>query len=194
MRNSGSSPTGGAWLGVLPHQDRPTPRLPPFLDRISAGLRPRLPSPKARPLSKTHSRRAFFVVDPAFGHLATARRWPDHRQRSLGRWRPRLPVDAQCAHPCRDVARISSKPKRPPTALTSDELRRLHQWLGFDEQSIGRDLVDLPSCRPARARETLADRRHLYGRQRSARPSGLRCSKISSLIGSALGPPPRGPL
>ena len=32
-------------------------------------------------------------------------------------------------HSCRDVARISIKPRRPPTPLTADELRRLHQWL-----------------------------------------------------------------
>jgi hypothetical protein len=78
---------------------------------------------------------------------------------------------------CRDVARISTKPKRPPTALTSDELRRLHQWLGLDEQSIERDLADLPfSCRPARARETLADRRRLRGRKKRAteRPEVLK--------------------
>ena len=44
---------------------------------------------------------------------------------------------------CRDVARISTKPKRPPTALTADDVRRLHQWLSSDEQSIERDLPDL---------------------------------------------------
>jgi integrase len=51
--------------------------------------------------------------------------------------------DALATNPCRDVARISTKPKRPPTALTADELRRLHQWLSSDEQSIERDLPDL---------------------------------------------------
>jgi len=51
--------------------------------------------------------------------------------------------DALVTNPCRDVARISTKPKRPPTALTAGELRRLHQWLSSDEQSIERDLPDL---------------------------------------------------
>jgi integrase len=51
--------------------------------------------------------------------------------------------DALATNPCRDVARISTKPKRPPTALTADELRRLHQWLSSDEQSVERDLPDL---------------------------------------------------
>ena len=51
--------------------------------------------------------------------------------------------DALATNPCRDVARISTKPQRPPTALTTDELRRLHQWLSSDEQSIERDLPDL---------------------------------------------------
>jgi integrase len=51
--------------------------------------------------------------------------------------------DALATNPCRDVARISTKPKRPPTALTTDELRRLHHWLSSDEQSVQRDLPDL---------------------------------------------------
>jgi integrase len=51
--------------------------------------------------------------------------------------------DAIATNPCRDVGRISVKPKRPPTALTIDELKRLHQWLSCDEQSMERDLPDL---------------------------------------------------
>ena len=51
--------------------------------------------------------------------------------------------DAIATNPCRDVGRISVKPKRPPTALTIEELRRLHQWLSCDEQSVERDLPDL---------------------------------------------------
>ena len=51
--------------------------------------------------------------------------------------------DAIATNPCRDVGRISVKPKRPPTALTIDDLRRLHQWLSCDEQSVERDLPDL---------------------------------------------------
>jgi integrase len=46
-------------------------------------------------------------------------------------------------NPCCDVARISTKPKRPPTALIADELRRFHQWLSSDEQSVEHDLSDL---------------------------------------------------
>jgi integrase len=38
---------------------------------------------------------------------------------------------------------MSAKPKRPPTALTIDKLRRLHQWLSDDAQSVERDLPDL---------------------------------------------------
>jgi hypothetical protein len=51
--------------------------------------------------------------------------------------------DALVTNPCRDVAQISTEPKRPPTALTADELRRLQQWLSFDERSVKRDLPDL---------------------------------------------------
>src|SRR5215218_1412722 len=51
--------------------------------------------------------------------------------------------DALATNPCRDVARISTRPKRPPTSLTTDELRRLHHWLSSDEQSVERDLPDL---------------------------------------------------
>jgi hypothetical protein len=94
-------------------------------------------SPKARPLSKAHSRRAFSVVDPAFGHLATTRRWPHHRQRSVGRRRPRLPVDAQSANLCRDVARISTKPK---AAADRSDFRRAQTpftngWVSMSSRS-----------------------------------------------------------
>jgi integrase len=51
--------------------------------------------------------------------------------------------DAIATNPCREVGRISVKPKRPPTALTVEDLRRLHQWLSCDEQSVERDLPDL---------------------------------------------------
>ena len=51
--------------------------------------------------------------------------------------------DAIATNPCRDVGRISVKPKRPPTALTIDALKRLHQWLSCDGQSVERDLPDL---------------------------------------------------
>src|SRR5215203_5767854 len=51
--------------------------------------------------------------------------------------------EALATNPCRDVAKISTKPKRPPTALTTDELRRLHHSLSVDQQSIERDLPDL---------------------------------------------------
>jgi integrase len=51
--------------------------------------------------------------------------------------------DALVTNPCRDVAQISTKAKRPPIALTADELRGLHQWLSSDKQSVERDLPDL---------------------------------------------------
>jgi hypothetical protein len=43
--------------------------------------------------------------------------------------------DALVTNPCRDVARISTKPKRLPTALTADKLRRPNQWLSSNKQS-----------------------------------------------------------
>ena len=58
--------------------------------------------------------------------------------------RPCCRHDALATNPCRDdVGRISTKPQRPPTALTAAQLRRLHQWLSSEEQSIERDLPDL---------------------------------------------------
>ena len=51
--------------------------------------------------------------------------------------------DALEHNPCRDVARISTKPKKPPTALSVDQVRKLHLWLANDAQSVSRDLPDL---------------------------------------------------
>src|SRR5215211_7559201 len=47
--------------------------------------------------------------------------------------------------PTRAATSPESRPsqKRPPTALTADDLRRLHRWLSSDERSIERDLPDL---------------------------------------------------
>jgi hypothetical protein len=44
---------------------------------------------------------------------------------------------------CRDVARISTKPKKPPAAFSVDQVRKLHLWLAEDAQSVSRDLPGL---------------------------------------------------
>ncbi len=53
--------------------------------------------------------------------------------------------DALAHNPCRDVARISAKPRKRPTALTVEEVRRLTLWLSQDPRSVTRDLPDLVS-------------------------------------------------
>ncbi|WP_197677099.1 site-specific integrase [Friedmanniella luteola] len=53
--------------------------------------------------------------------------------------------DALAHNPCRDVARISAKPRKRPTALTVEEVRRLTLWLSQDPRSVARDLPDLVS-------------------------------------------------
>jgi integrase len=51
--------------------------------------------------------------------------------------------DALEHNPCRDVARISTKPNKPPTALSVEQVRKLHLWLAEDTRSVSRDLPDL---------------------------------------------------
>lgn len=51
--------------------------------------------------------------------------------------------DAMDHNPCRDVARISIKPTKPPTSRSAAEIRDLHAWLSNDPRSISRDLPDL---------------------------------------------------
>ncbi len=51
--------------------------------------------------------------------------------------------DALDSNPCRDVARISTKPKRPPRSLSVEEVKRLRAWLLHDKKAQDRDLPDL---------------------------------------------------
>lgn len=53
--------------------------------------------------------------------------------------------DALAHNPCRDVARISARPRKRPTALSVEEVRRLTLWLSQDPRSVARDLPDLVS-------------------------------------------------
>ena len=51
--------------------------------------------------------------------------------------------DALASNPCRDVARISTKPKRTPRSLTVDEVRTFMAWLAQDQHARTHDLLDL---------------------------------------------------
>ena len=51
--------------------------------------------------------------------------------------------DALKANPCRDVARIPSKPRRTPRSLTVDEVKAVRTWLDEDPKALDRDLPDL---------------------------------------------------
>lgn len=53
--------------------------------------------------------------------------------------------DALQTNPCRDVARISTKPRKPPESLSIEELRSLRQWLEDDELAEEYDIADLVS-------------------------------------------------
>ena len=139
----------GSWLGIrlrmgeYPHlsQDRGDParskRCERSHDRRSAGTLADLDDAGRIPRSPRSQRRKrggtggvslrsrscrLGVVDRhlAQSRRSTAPRWPRPPQRSPGRMRPCLPVRRPGHHPWRDVARISTKPKRPPTALTAE--------------------------------------------------------------------------
>ena len=64
-------------------------------------------------------------------------------QRSLGNMRPCLPARRPRHQPVPRRRPNLDQAKATPTALTADDLRRLHQWLSSDERSIERDLPDL---------------------------------------------------
>jgi integrase len=51
--------------------------------------------------------------------------------------------DAMKSNPCRDVARIPSRPRRAPRALTVDEVKAVRAWLTEDVKARGRDLPEL---------------------------------------------------
>jgi integrase len=51
--------------------------------------------------------------------------------------------DALRSNPCRDVARIPSKPRRAPQSLTVGEVKAVRTWLSEDAKDRDRDLPDL---------------------------------------------------
>lgn len=51
--------------------------------------------------------------------------------------------DAMVTNPCRDVSRISTKPKKAPRSLELDEIREVRAWLAQDKKANDRDLPDL---------------------------------------------------
>jgi integrase len=51
--------------------------------------------------------------------------------------------DALRSNPCRDVARIPSKPRRAPQSLTVGEVKAVRTWLSEDAKARDRDLPDL---------------------------------------------------
>ena len=51
--------------------------------------------------------------------------------------------DAMVTNPCRDVSRISTKPKKSPRSLELDEIREVRAWLAQDKKAIDRDLPSL---------------------------------------------------
>lgn len=51
--------------------------------------------------------------------------------------------DAMATNPCRDVSRISTKPKKSPRALELVEVREIRAWLAQDRKANDRDLPDL---------------------------------------------------
>jgi integrase len=51
--------------------------------------------------------------------------------------------DALSTNPCRDVASISTKPKREPRALSIEEVQRIRVWFAGDAKALERDLPDL---------------------------------------------------
>ncbi len=51
--------------------------------------------------------------------------------------------DAMVTNPCRDVSRISTKPKKSPRSLELDEIREVRAWLAQDRKANDRDLPSL---------------------------------------------------
>lgn len=51
--------------------------------------------------------------------------------------------DAMLTNPCRDVGRISTKPKKAPRSLELAEIREIREWLAGDRKANDRDLPDL---------------------------------------------------
>ena len=67
--------------------------------------------------------------------------------------------DALASNPCRDVSRISTKPRKAPRSMSVEEVKELRAWLTADVKAKRRDLPDLVAFMVAtglRIGETLA--------------------------------------
>jgi integrase len=51
--------------------------------------------------------------------------------------------DALASNPVRDVARMSTKPRKPPRSLSVAEVQQLRAYLSYDDIAVAKDLVDL---------------------------------------------------
>lgn len=51
--------------------------------------------------------------------------------------------DALPSNPCRDVATISTKPRKQPTSLSVDDVKKIRAWFSADKKATDRDLPDL---------------------------------------------------
>ena len=127
------------WFEEIKGRDLSPSTVQAYRDRLDKQILPSLGELKLRELSVGVVDRHLAAVKAAHGpSLAKTT-----RSVLSGLFTLACRYDAIATNPCRDVGRISVKPKRPPTALTIEELRRLHQWLSRDEQSVERDLPDL---------------------------------------------------
>jgi site-specific recombinase XerD len=127
------------WFDEVQDRDLSPSTIQAYRDRLDKQILPSLGELRLRELSVGVVDRHLAAVKSAHGpSLAKTT-----RSVLSGLFTLACRYDALATNPCRDVGRISVKPKRPPTSLTIDDLRRLHQWLSCDEQSVERDLPDL---------------------------------------------------
>jgi integrase len=127
------------WFAALQNRDLSPSTIQLYRDRLDRQVIPKLGRLKLRELTVGVIDRHLSAVKASHGpSLAKTT-----RSVLSGICNLACRYDAMTTNPCRDVAKISTKPKRTPTSLSVDELRNLHQWLVQDPRSVDRDLPDL---------------------------------------------------
>ena len=137
--NTKVSTLAEAWFQELSRQPLSPSTISAYRDRLDRQILPALGSVRVRELSVGLVDRHLLTVKANHG-ASVAKMTKSVLSGMCGL---ACRYDVLDHNPCRDVGRISTKPSRPPTALTADEVRQIHKWLTEDSQSVRRDLPDL---------------------------------------------------
>lgn len=127
------------WYAALAEQDRSPSTLQAYRDRLDRQILAALGEVRLRELTVGLVDRHLTAVKAKHGS-ALAKMTKSVLSGVCGL---ATRLDALDANPCRDVARISTKPKKPRAVLSIEQVRAIRTWLAENKKAKERDLPDL---------------------------------------------------